>query len=175
MSKIMNTTKIFNTFSIFFIVGRRCCNPTTFLSTPVGLGEREVPGTWDAILACEIDIIKPLETSQSHPISCRHELRLQQMPLTWKHRFNVPGHDGVEHGVEEHEWDGGGEAVGVLLHGAGEKVTPLYSHSLLLEQSEVLAAEAERHRRQEALRRDGQRSGQTHTHSTGHGFKINVK
>lgn len=67
----MNTTKIFNTFSIFFIVGRRCCNPTTFLSTPVGLGEREVPGTWDAKLACEIGIFY---TVRNLTKPCKYEL-----------------------------------------------------------------------------------------------------
>lgn len=79
------------------------------------------------------------------------------MPLTWKHSFNVPGHDGVQHRVEEHERDGSGEIVAVLLHGAGEQITPLYAHTLLLEQSKVLAAKAERHRRQEALRKERQR------------------
>ncbi len=55
----------FSTFSIFFLVGRCWCNPTTFLSTPVWLGEGEVPGPWDAVLTCRSDICRPWETSQS--------------------------------------------------------------------------------------------------------------
>ncbi len=55
----------FSTFSIFFLVGRCWCNPTTFLSTPVWLGEGEVPGPWDAVLTCRSDIFRPWETSQS--------------------------------------------------------------------------------------------------------------
>ncbi len=80
-----------------------------------------------------------------------------QKPRTWKHSFNVPGHEGVEHRIEEHERDGRGEIVAVLLHGAGEQVTPLDAHTLLLEQSKVLTAEAERHRREEALRKERRR------------------
>lgn len=99
-------------------------------------------------------------------MSCKHELHLHQMPLTWKHSFNVPGHDGVQHRVEEHERDGSGEIVAVLLHGAGEKVTPLYAHTLLLEQSEVLAAKAERHWRQETLRKERQRPSISHSSNT---------
>lgn len=40
--------------------------------------------------------------------------------LTGEDGLDVPGHDPVEDGVQQHEADGGGEVVAVLLQGAGQ-------------------------------------------------------
>lgn len=72
--------------------------------------------------------------------------------ITWEDSLDIPRHDGVQHGIYQHERDGGSEAVVVLLHGAGQQVVPLNAHSLLLEQRKVLTAKTERHWRQQALR-----------------------
>lgn len=75
--------------------------------------------------------------------------------LTREDSLDVPGHDPVEEGVKQHETDGGGEGVAILLQGAGQQVGPLDSHSLLLKQGKVLTAEPKRHWGQQALEKDG--------------------
>lgn len=75
--------------------------------------------------------------------------------LTREDSLDVPGHDPVEEGIKQHETDGGGEGVAVLLQGAGQQVGPLDTHSLLLKQGKVLTAEPKRHRGQQALEKDG--------------------
>lgn len=72
--------------------------------------------------------------------------------LTWKHSLDVPGEDSVQEGVEVHHDDGGAEAEVILLQRTRHQVLPLDTDSLLLKQSEVLAAEPERHGGQYALR-----------------------
>lgn len=71
--------------------------------------------------------------------------------LTWKHGLDVPGEDSVHKGVQVHHGDGGAEAEVVLFQRTGHQVLPLDPDTLLLEQSKVLTAKPECHRRQEAL------------------------
>lgn len=40
--------------------------------------------------------------------------------LTREDGFDVPGHHAIEHGVEQHEADGGGQVVAVFLQRAGQ-------------------------------------------------------
>lgn len=81
---------------------------------------------------------------------------------TWEDCLDVPGHDGVEEGVEQHEADGGSQAVVVFLHGTGQQVCPLDAYALLLKQGKVLAAKAKGHRGQQALH-VGESKGENNT------------
>ena len=74
--------------------------------------------------------------------------------LTREHSFNVPGHYSIEHGVKQHEADGCGQVVAVLLQRAGQKVGPLDAHPLLLKQGKILTAKTESHWREQTLGRE---------------------
>lgn len=74
--------------------------------------------------------------------------------LTREHSFEVPGHYSIEHGVEQHEADGGRQIVAVLLQRAGQKVRPLDAHPLLLKQGKILTAKTKSHRREQTLGRE---------------------
>lgn len=65
--------------------------------------------------------------------------------LTREDGFDVPGHHAIEHGVEQHEADGGGQVVAVFLQRAGQQVGPLDAHTLLLKQGKVFTTEPKSH------------------------------